>query len=94
MDSTNRKTDGTRGSLKTALLCAAGGAVAVMAIVTIGLNTSGSDGSSQRVIVADTTTQTTPATTPAVQSAAPTVKATTFAGGDWPGMGAFGEDWA
>ena len=31
-------------------------------------------------------TDTTPPTTPTVASAAPSVKATTFVGGDWPGM--------
>jgi hypothetical protein len=86
------KTIRIRGSLKALSLFAAAGAVAVMGIFTVAQSMSGGDG--KNVIVAGTSTQATPPPTPAVQSAAPTVKATTFKGGDWPGMGSFGEDWA
>jgi hypothetical protein len=80
-----------RGSLRTVSLCMAAGAVAAMGILAVAESTSPGDG--KNMIVADTTKPSTPPPAPIVQSAAPTVKATTFAGGDWPGMGTFGEDW-
>ena len=73
-------------------LVAAAGALAVMGTITVAMGSSG-NAASNTVFVADTTTETTPPATPGVASAAPKVKATTFAGGDWPGMGTFGEDW-
>ena len=45
-----------------------------------------SDGGAEGSPVAVASASTTPPTTPSVASAAPTVKPTTFSGGDWPGM--------
>lgn len=67
---------------KIAALCAGAGALVIMGAVT--LEPRLSPGSQSSVYVAYT--DTTPPTTPAVASAAPPVKATTFVGGDWPGM--------
>jgi hypothetical protein len=46
--------------------------------------------------VADPGTYTSPKpqATPTVPSAAPPVRATSFNGGGWPGMGSFGQGWA
>ena len=82
-----------RMSLKMSLLVVAATAVAIMFLVTIAANSSGPLRSSIS-IVADTSTETTPPSTPAVPSARPLLKSTPFKGGDWPGMGSFGEDWS
>ncbi len=93
MNSPGFKRRRRRGSLKLTSLCVAATALAVMGAVTV---EAGSVGTSPRAVAtgADTMTSPTPATTPAVGRAAPVVKATTFVGGDWPGLGSFGEDWA
>ncbi len=79
--------------LKLMSLCCAGAALAVMGVVTVGHSSAGLGGS-PAVIATGNSASSGPATTPTVASAGPAVKATTFSGGDWPGMGSFGEDWA
>ena len=82
--------------LRTISLCGAAAALAVMGVVTVENSSTGTGGSSA-VIATGNTAASAPATSsPAstVPKAAPAVKATTFVGGDWPGMGSFGEDWA
>lgn len=71
-------------TMKTAALCAGAGALAVMGAVTLQPRLSDATGTST-VFVANFSS-TAAATTPAVGSAVPAVKATTFVGGDWPGM--------
>jgi hypothetical protein len=63
-------------------------ALAAMGVVTMETESTGSSGTSSFVATG------TPATTSTVPSAGPVVKATTFNGGGWPGMGSFGEGWA
>jgi hypothetical protein len=72
--------------------------LAVAALATMGAISleSGSVGVGHApAIVADSNTVTSavPPSTPAIAKAGPVVKPTTFAGGDWPGMGSMGEDW-
>lgn len=83
-----------RVSLKKLSLFTAVGAMSVMGIATLATGSRDSTHGTGTVVLAETTTQTTPPAAPAVPSAAPSVKPTAFAGGDWPGMGKFGEDWA
>jgi hypothetical protein len=80
-------------SQKMLSLVVAAGALAVMGIVTVTMSSPDNAGGNA-VFVADTTTQTTPPAAPVIASAGPKVKPTAFVGGDWPGMGSFGEDWA
>ncbi len=71
-------------TVKIAALCAGAGALVIMGAVTLEPWLSDAVGSQFSVFVADTDTA--PATTATVASAVPPVKATTFVGGDWPGM--------
>ena len=79
--------------VKKVSVVVAAGAVAVMGVVTIAMSSSAGSGGNSSV-VADTSVETTPPSAPAVPSAKPLLKSTPFKGGDWPGMGSFGEDWA
>ena len=72
-------------TMKTAALCIGATALAIMGAVTLQPRLSDAAGGTSTVFVANFTS-TPPATTPAVGSAVPAVKATTFVGGDWPGM--------
>jgi len=78
---------------KVMFICGAS-ALAAMGVVTV--HTGTAVGGSAVVTAAGNLAASAASTTPAtaVPKAGPTVKATTFVGGDWPGMGAFGEDWA
>lgn len=69
-------------AVKMIALCAGAGALVTMA--TVSLQPQLSDSGRPSVVVANSSSA--PATTPTVPSAAPPVKATTFVGGDWPGM--------
>jgi hypothetical protein len=74
-----------RGSFRIVSLCAAASAAVTMGIATVTSSLPGVGGHSA-IVNADTVTSPIPATTPAVASAGPRVRATTFAGKDWPGM--------
>jgi hypothetical protein len=76
--------------LKMITFCGAAAALATMGVVTLD---SPSTGASSPSVIAGGGTNLTPVTTTAPKFGG-TVKPTTFNGGDWPGMGAFGEDWA
>jgi hypothetical protein len=71
-------------AVKTAALGAGAGALVIMGTVALQPLLSDFVESQSTVFVANTDTS--PTTTPTVASAAPAVKATNFAGGDWPGM--------
>ena len=80
-----------KSTLKMMSLCAAAAALTAMGVVTVQHSSAGVGGSP--AVVATGNSSSGPATTSTVPKAGPAVKATTFAGGDWPGMGSFGEDW-
>jgi hypothetical protein len=83
---------------KMTFLCGAAAALVAMGAMTVQTSSTGAGlgGSSANVAIGKTAVSARATTTPAtaVPKAGPAVKATTFVGGDWPGMGAFGEDWA
>ena len=58
-------------------------ALVILGALTAGARSIGAPGKSM-IMVADTTTLSTPPSTPPVNSAAPSVKASPFQGGDWP----------
>ena len=68
-------------------LCAAAAAALTTGIVTVAASSQVTGGHSAVFNANDTITSPIPptTTTPAIASAGPTVKATKFAGGDWPG---------
>jgi hypothetical protein len=70
-------------NLKRPLAVAGMGALVTMALLTGAINDQ-SGATNGPMIVADTTTSTTPPSTPTAASAAPTLKASPFQGGDWP----------
>jgi hypothetical protein len=72
-------------SRKMVWLWAAGGALVTMGVLAGASSATDVIGVHPVSLIADTPMS--PATTPSVASAAPTVKATSFVGGDWPGMG-------
>jgi hypothetical protein len=72
----------------------AAAALATMGIVTAESGSVGVGHAPAAVADSNTVTSAVPPSTPSVAKAGPVVKPTTFAGGDWPGMGKFGEDWA
>jgi hypothetical protein len=84
MESTARRL--SRGPLRRCSIGMAASAVAVMGIVTFAANSPGGYGVTGPAFIAGTTS-TAPPSAPSVPSAAPPVKATSYAGGDWPGMG-------
>lgn len=79
---------------KRAAFYTAGAALAVMAIATV-VTDSGTGGSGATAVAdAGTSISQTPGNAPSVSFAKPGVVPTSFAGGDWPGMGSFaGWDW-
>ena len=83
----------SRLSLKALSLVAAGGAMAVMGIVTVAAGAGDGTAPTSPAVVAGTATTTSPFEVNSPAAGAKVVKPTTFAGGDWPGMGSFGEDW-
>jgi hypothetical protein len=91
------KANGSTNGRRIARIVLPGLAVAALATMGILASESGSVGVGHGpAVVADSNTVTSavPPPTPSVAKAGPVVKPTTFAGGDWPGMGKFGEDWA
>jgi hypothetical protein len=70
------------------------GVVGAMSVLTVVFGAVDDSKTGNAVVIADTTTQGVPATSVTVPSAAPTLKSSSFAGGDWAGMGKFtGGDW-
>jgi hypothetical protein len=75
-----------RVPLRRCSIGVAASAVAVMGIVAFAANSPGGYSPAGPVFVQGTTTSA-PPLAPSVPSAAPPVKATSYVGGDWPGMG-------
>lgn len=75
-----------RRRLKMVSAAATVGAFAVMGVVTFAESSPGGIGLKSAPLIAGTES-TTPSNAPTVASAVPAVKATSYIGGDWPGMG-------
>lgn len=81
--------------VKVMFACGAAAALTAMGAMTVHTGSLGPSGSPAVIATGNTAASaetSTPAT--AVPKAGPAVKATTFVGRDWPGLGSFGEDWA